>query len=253
MQSSRLIEDSIGWDVENWSRCLAYWETHTALAGESLRALEVGSDSVNGGISLWLAANGFDVTCSGLHPPTSEMQLIHEQHGLTDSIRYEQIDVLNIPHESAFDLVVFKSLLGFFGMVHGDTRSLQRRAIAQAHSALKPGGELWFAENAAGSKMHELLRGRFGWAAKGWECVIADEIDEVLLPFSRVESTTLGVLAVFGRSEKQRRVLARFDRRLGERLAPPRWRYIVTGVAKKDAPVREARPSSPSGRLWRPP
>jgi SAM-dependent methyltransferase len=205
------------------------------VAATGARALEVGADARNGGISLWLAAKGFDVVCSGLEEPSATMLRLHADHGLADRISYERIDVLDIPHEEAFDVVVFKSLLGFFGMSDGDTNELQRTAVTGMHKALKPGGELWFAENAAGTPAHAKIRDRFRWGAKGWHYVRPDEVTSLMSVFDRVDFRTLGVSGALGRSERQRRALAMIDRAVLEPLTPTGWRYVITGVAHRDA------------------
>jgi hypothetical protein len=236
MARAKLIQDSIGWDVENWARCLSVWETHSELGTGAANALEVGADANNGGISLWLAAKGFDVVCSGLEEPSATMRRLHAEHGVTDAIRYEKIDVLDIPYTAAFDLVAFKSLLGFFGMGGRDASDLQRTAILNIHRALKPGGELWFAENAAGTKLHSFFRNRFGWSRKGWHYVRPSEMAALLSPFATFDYTTLGVIGRFGWSERQRQVLGTIDRLLCEPLTPEAWRYVIAGVARKSAP-----------------
>jgi SAM-dependent methyltransferase len=229
----RLVRDAVGWDVENWSRCLSFWQAHTVIDGVGSTALEVGADARNGGISLWLAANGFRVICSGLEDPSEEMRRLHAEHAVSDAVRYEKIDALSIPYAETFDVVTFKSLLGFFGMAGRDALDLQRRAIANMHKALRPGGELWFAENASGTRLHGFFQKRFGWGARGWHYVSPAELRGLVAPFETIEYTTLGVLAVFGRSEWQRRALGVVDRVLCERVTPAAWRYIIAGVARK--------------------
>jgi SAM-dependent methyltransferase len=231
-----IIQDSVGWDVENWARCLGFWEQHSALGPGARSALEVGAGGTHGNLSLWLAAKGFQVVCSGAEPPSTETRASHAGHGLSDAVSYEQIDVLDIPYAGIFDVVVFKSLLGFFGLV-GDADALDRQqsAVLNMHAALRPGGELWLAENAPGSKVRQYLRSRYGWGGKGWRYVPSDGADRLLSCFEKFDRRTLGLLGVFGRSERQRRVLGTMDRVLLDRLVPDQWRYILVGVARKSA------------------
>jgi SAM-dependent methyltransferase len=234
LSPSAIITDSVGWDIASWSRCLPYWEAHTRLETTAKTALEVGADAQNGGMSLWLASKGLSVVCSGLEEPSATMRQLHAKHAVADRIRYEQIDVLEMPYRESFDLVVFKSLLGFFGMMPGSTSDLQRAAVAGMHRALKPGGELWFAENAYGTWLHALLRHRFGWVAdEGWHYMRQPELTALMSVFAELECTTLGLLAALGRTQRQRRVLSALDRVVCEPLSPAGWRYIVTGVARK--------------------
>ncbi|WP_441249740.1 class I SAM-dependent methyltransferase [Kitasatospora sp. McL0602] len=235
MTQAKVVQDSIGWDVESWARCLPFWEQHSSLGPGARSALEVGVSGQHGNLSLWLAANGFRVVCSGVERPSADVRSVHARYGVADAITYEQVDVLDIPYTGAFDVVVFKSLLGALGMAGPGAVERQRRAVLNMYGALKPGGELWFAENACGSRVHEFLHNRFGWGRMGWRYLSLSEADTLLSGFETLDRTTLGLLGVFGRSERQRRVLGTADRVLLDRLVPEGWRYVIVGVARKSA------------------
>ncbi|WP_165162712.1 class I SAM-dependent methyltransferase, partial [Candidatus Protofrankia datiscae] len=196
--------------------------------------LEIGFGGTHGGLSLWLATKGFQVVCSGLQEPSPAARRLHAAYGIGDAVTYERIDVLNMPYVAAFDIVAFKSLLP--GMTTGGDRwpVPQRKAIANMYRALKPGGELWFAENAAGTRIHGFFRTHFGWGRKGCGYLSATEAVGLLSAFGTVDYTTLGILGGFGRSERQRRALGAVDRALCERVTPQSWRYIITGVARRN-------------------
>lgn len=225
-----LVADSIGWDVATWSRALRFWTSSTRLA-PGARALEIGAGGDNAGISLWLAAHGFEVTCSGLEEPSPAMRSLHARHGVDARITYARADVLELPFVEAFDLVVFKSVLGRVG--GGGRFDRQLRAVAGMHAALRPGGELWFAENATATRVHRAARRRFGAGRWAWRYVDLAELPELLAPFDSHESTTFGLTGAFGRSEAQRRALAALDRTVLDRVTRERWRYVVAGVARK--------------------
>ncbi|WP_165485468.1 class I SAM-dependent methyltransferase [Protofrankia symbiont of Coriaria ruscifolia] len=239
MNRASLIRDSIGWDVANWSRCLSFWEKHSRVDARVDAAapsvLEIGFGGTHGGLSLWLATKGFQVVCSGLEEPSSAARRLHAEYGISDAITYERIDVLSIPYVAAFDIVAFKSLLP--GMTtSGDSWPVpQQNAISNMHRALKPGGELWFAENAAGTRIHSFFRTHFGWGRKGCSYLSSEDAVGLLSAFGTVDYTTLGILGGFGRSERQRRVLGAVDQALCERVTPEGWRYIITGVVRKNA------------------
>ncbi|WP_139342430.1 MULTISPECIES: bifunctional 2-polyprenyl-6-hydroxyphenol methylase/3-demethylubiquinol 3-O-methyltransferase UbiG [Protofrankia] len=234
MNRASLVRDSIGWDVTNWSRCLSFWEEHSRVAAATPSVLEIGFGGTHGGLSLWLATKGFQVVCSGLQEPSPAARRLHAAYGIGDAVTYERIDVLNMPYVAAFDIVAFKSLLP--GMTTGgDSWPVpQRKAIANMYRALKPGGELWFAENAAGTRIHGFFRTHFGWGRKGCGYLSATEAVGLLSAFGTVDYTTLGILGGFGRSERQRRALGAVDRALCERVTPQNWRYIITGVARRN-------------------
>jgi SAM-dependent methyltransferase len=226
---SKLVSDSIGWDVATWARALPFWTASTAL-GAGARALEVGAGGDNAGLSLWLATQGFEVTCSGLGPPADAMLDLHRHHDVADRVTYACADVLTMPYVEAFDLVVFKSVLGRVG--GHDRFDRQQAAVRKMYEALRPGGELWFAENAAGMKVHQLARRRFGAGLWHWRYVALDELPALLTPFDDYRWTTFGLTSAFGRTERQRRSLAAADRWL-DRTAPRSWHYVVAVVASK--------------------
>ncbi|MBE8474522.1 class I SAM-dependent methyltransferase [Streptomyces justiciae] len=231
--ATTLVWESVGWDAANWSRALAFWEQRTELRATGLKALEVGAGGAHGNLSLWLAAKGFAVVCSGTEAPSDALRRCHAAHGVEDRIAYEAIDVLDIPYTASFDVIVFKSLLGVFGMRGGDAVGLQRAAVGNIWRALRNGGELWFAEGARGSRLHAHLRSRFGWGRHGWRYVGLDEIGALLSPFDGTDIRAFGVLGLLGRSEVQRRALGTMDRLVLERLVAEHSRYIVAGVARK--------------------
>ena len=227
-----ILRDSFGWDTATWSRSLALWGQHTSIELPA-KALEVGATGNNGGLSLYLASRGFDVVWSGLEKPEPRARQLHVHYGVQDRISYEAIDVREVPYENDFDLIVFKSLLGGFGMASGDAWDAQQAALGQLRKALKPGGELWWVENAAGSRLHALLRRRFGWGKQGWHYLSANDVPRMFSTFDRVEYATFGICSAFGRTEGQRRLLAVMDRYLAEPISAPSRHYVVAGVARK--------------------
>lgn len=146
-------------------------------------------------------------------------------------MRFENIDATRIPYESAFDIVVFKSVLGGIGRDGAFER--QRAAVASMYRALRPGGRLLFAENLRASPLHRSLRRRFtAWGSR-WRYITIDEMREFLEPFASVRIASAGFFATFGRSEPQRTALSVLDRVAFSAIVPPAWRYIVYGVATK--------------------
>lgn len=224
------VTDFVEWDVPNWSIALDFWTRHSSRRLEGCRALELGSR--NGGLSLWLALNGAEVVCSDVRGPSQRAARSHREAGVESTVRYEAIDATHIPYEAEFDFVVFKSMLGAVG-ARGRGASAQAAAIAEMHKALKPGGELLFAENLVGSPLHQYLRRRFISWGNSWRYVSVTEMREFLHPFRHVEFCTAGVAGVLGRSPRQRNMLGGLDRAVLNHVVPGDWRYMIAGVATK--------------------
>jgi SAM-dependent methyltransferase len=192
-------------------------------------ALELGSR--NGGLSLWMAFQGARVICSDVERPPEAAARLHQSRGVSRLIQYEAIDATRIPYTSRFDVVLFKSMLGAIGRL--GNKQLQSEAIREMHRSLKPGGELFFAENLVGSPAHQFFRRKFVKWGTTWRYVTVAEMQEFLSPFSSVQYRTVGFVGAFGRSELQRNALAVLDRTILTQIIPETWRYIVVGVARK--------------------
>lgn len=227
-QSASLLHDVVEWDVVNWSRALDFWKAHLSLPTSST-CLEVGAR--RGGLSLWLALQGYNVVCSDLDDNRDLAAPLHRAYGVSDRITYEAMDATAIPYEEHFDAVAFKSVLG--GVAWDGDVSRQAAAVRAMHRALKPGGLLLFAENLCGSPLHEAARRRFIRWNSIWRYVSIREMLDYLEPFSNVEYRTTGVTGLFGRTPAISRLLGRADGTFFDRVVPPHWRYIMFGVARK--------------------
>jgi SAM-dependent methyltransferase len=221
--------DDVFEDVQNWSVALGYWQSQTSLPTLAVDALEIGSR--HGGISLWLATQGANVLCTDLDGPTMEARRKHERYGVADRVRYASVDAVAIAHASEFDIVTFKSVLGGVGWEGQKVR--QELAMSEIYKALKPGGELWFAENIVGSPLHQLARRYLvPWGCR-WRYPTISEMLKFMAPYSSVQYQCFGFLGTFGRNRLQQTVLGKLDRMLVDKLVPASWRYIMIGVAKK--------------------
>ncbi len=222
--------DVLNWDTGNWASALDFWERHGGLlGGGSLDCLEIGANQ--GGLSVWLASHGHRVLCSDLSGTEQLAHTLVERHAMSHRVTYEDINATAIPYENRFDVIIFKSVLG--GIGHGDAIDRQRQAINAMYRALRPGGRLLFAENLVGSGMHKYFRAKFTEWGSRWRYVTIAEMLAFLRDFSDVKWSTAGVLGTFGRSEKQRQLLAAIDHAGLNTLTPPAWRYIIYGVATK--------------------
>ncbi|HXV85060.1 MAG TPA: class I SAM-dependent methyltransferase [Gemmatimonadales bacterium] len=222
-------QEFVEWDVPNWSRALEFWRNHSVQDFSACTALELGAR--HGGLSLWLALLGARVVHSDLTLPTSRALAAHRASDAAGRIAYQLIDATHIPYRAAFDLVVFKSVLGAVGGQHGPEG--QARALREIHQALKAGGELLFAENLVASPVHSFLRKRFVHWGERWRYTSVREMLAFLEPFTEVRYCTLGFAGALGRTAIQRSVFGAMDRLVLDRLVPQRWRYIMVGVARK--------------------
>ena len=223
-----LLRDIIQWDIYNWSQAINFWENKLPVYDSPLHCLELGSR--NGGLSLWLASKGNRVLCSDLTSPTDNAVRMHNKYILDGTITYEAIDATNIPYKSAFDLVVFKSVLGGISKNGNDT--LKSIVIHQILSALKPGGHLLFAENLEASGIHKFFRKRFTRWGQYWNYLRLDEVEKLLGLFRKYDILTLGFFGAFGQNELQRNILGRLDRLVGKWI-PDKQKYILVCIAQK--------------------
>ena len=223
------VEDFVEWDVRNWSTALDFWGRYTSKDVATCTALELGAR--HGGLSLWLALQGARVVHSDVVGPSRRALGTHSDSGVSGRISYQRLDATRIPYRAAFDIVVFKSVLGAVGDRYGPEG--QAAAVKEIHQALKAGGELFFAENLVASPAHRFFRRRFVRWGERWRYPSVDEMLAFLRPFTEVRYCTLGFAGAFGRTVRQRAVFGAADRLLLDRLVPARWRYIMVGVARK--------------------
>lgn len=226
MENPDELSKYVEWDVRNWAVALRFWLSNTTKHLSGCRVLEIGTDY--GGLSLWLASKGARVVSSDLYGVRREAVELHEKSDFKHLIEHQTVNALDIPYTGEFDIVLFKSVLGFI-----DSKEGQAKAVAEMHKALKKGGELFFAENLVASPMHMFFRRRAIKWGNTWRYVTIEEFDEFLAPFAEKHVMTNGFAGTFGRTETQRNLLAHADQILFERIVPERWKYIIAGVARK--------------------
>ena len=235
-QASEILVDSFGWDVVNWSRSAMLWSKELPADLSGLKALEVGCGDRSGGLSLWLASQGAEVTASADVDYSADMNRFLDRHALSGSVDFELINVGAIPYTEHFDVVCMKSVLG--GIGPGRQLDGQQAALNSIAASLKPGGLVLFVENMAATKLHMALRQRWGAARNQWHYYNFDELEKMIeaagLKSSCLGST--GFLGALGRSEFQKRILGRIDGLLCP-IIPRSWHYIAYGVARKPVDI----------------
>lgn len=216
----------VEWDARNWAIALDFWLANSSKRLSECTVLEIGTNY--GGLSLWLASRGAKVVSSDFQGVRKEARELHKTSDFAHAIEHQTVNVLDIPYEEEFDVVVFKSVIGVL-----NDKELQQKAVGEIHKALKKDGELFFAENLVGSPLHMFFRRKaVGWGTT-WRYVTIEEMNEFLAPFSDKKLRTIGFAGAFGRTEAQRNLLALGDKFVFERIVPERWKYIVAGVARK--------------------
>ncbi|MCU0240103.1 MAG: class I SAM-dependent methyltransferase [Pyrinomonadaceae bacterium] len=216
----------VEWDVRNWSVALEFWQMHTKKKIAESKVLEIGANF--GGLSLWFASKGASVVSTDFKGVREEAVRLHKSSEFSHLIRHETVNALEIPYTEEFDIVVFKSVIGVF-----DDINLQKKSIREMHKALKKGGELFFAENLVASPLHNFMRRKMVKWGTSWRYITIDEMDEFLEPFADKCLQTNGFAGTFGRTEFQRNLFALGDQMIFEHIIPPKWKYIIAGVASK--------------------
>ena len=225
---NEVTKDIIQWDIASWSQALEYWDKKIDWNNVE-NGLELGGRE--GGLALWLALKGKNTICSDLSGVKATAEPLHIKYNINQLITYQDIDATNIPYENHFDVIVFKSIIG--GIGRNDNYEIQKKVFSQIHKALKPGGKLLFAESLIASPLHQALRKKYVNWANAWRYVSIKEMNEFLKIFSTYTLETTGVIATFGRSDKQRNVLSKIDQLLLNKITPEAWHYIAYGIAEK--------------------
>jgi len=223
-----LKNDILQWDVASWSVVLEYWENKVEWSKINL-GLELGAR--NGGLSLWMSLKGVNVICSDLHNPKVFAEQLHKKYKVNHKITYQSIDATDIPYSHHFDIIVLKSVLG--GVGRDNRLDLQAKVFHQIHKALRPGGIFLFAENLRASPLHQWARKNFVKWGKEWRYMSISELKELLNPFLLYDIQVAGVMATFGRTERQRQILSKLDKYLLNHICPNAWKYIAYGMAVK--------------------
>ncbi|MBA4854115.1 class I SAM-dependent methyltransferase [Emticicia sp. BO119] len=224
-----LKKDIIQWDIEIWSKSLDFWGDEINIS-TPLKCLEIGSRQ--GGLSLWAAIYGNSVICSDLFLPSDSESVrnLHTKYDVTKNISYEAIDVLDIPYDNYFDIVLMKSVLPSLG--DSKDMEIQRIALKSIFKSLKPGGKLLFAENLEATFLHRISRKWFVKWGKKVKYLKTNEVITLLNEFGELKFITKGFFSSFGRNETQRKFLGKIDTLL-DKATPSQWKYLMIGILKK--------------------
>lgn len=218
-------KDIFGWDVPIWSQALKFWQDYFPAVTAKGKAIELASNK--GGLSLFLASQGYEVICSDILNPAQRAHELHSKYKDQFKIHYQIADARCLPFENdTFDVVIFKSFLGYLSV------ESQPAAVAEIKRVLKPDGVLLFAENLEGSYLHRWVRRVFVPWGKDWNYVTIHGLETLFKEFSKFHFKTYGFLSLFFTNEKVKRLVAPVDIALS-RLLPSKLKYVLFGIAKK--------------------
>lgn len=223
--NQELLNDIVQWDVKNWSKLIKFWSPIIKEKSGN-KALALGERE--GGLTLWLALNGKEVTCTDYIQFDQTPLPLHVKYNVEDKINYKQEDATKLSFkDNYFDIIIFKSMLGAL-----ESNSNQQKALDEVFRVLKPNGVLLFAENLKASKLHQFARKKFtAWGEK-WYYPSIKELETNCNKFNSFKYETNGFLSPFGRTEKQREKLSFLDKKF-KFITPKNWTYILFGIAIK--------------------
>ena len=228
-------EDIVQWDINNWSKALSFWEKEIEKTADKNNPILTLGERY-GGLSLWLASNGYKNICSDYEVPESKAHELHKKYKVDDLITYKNIDIFNIPYpDNTFDVVVIKSVIGGLKLSHKDksTRTLenQKKAVDEIKRVLKPGGIYLGAENMQGGLLHKFLR-NYTKKNTGWRYFTQDDLFFLLDGFSEIKIQFYGYLGTLFSSKLVNSITGAFDKVLSK-IIPSKIRYISFFIVKK--------------------
>ncbi|MBK6527883.1 MAG: class I SAM-dependent methyltransferase [Crocinitomicaceae bacterium] len=223
--SKQELQDIIQWDVKNWQNALQFWETHFEIK-PGMKVLAIGDQF--GGISLYFAKKGCFVNCTDYQISLEKAKELHKKYGVENQITYLNADMRALQFgDDTFDIVVFKSVLGALFFFDD-----QDKAMHELRRVLKKNGALLFAENTRATRLHSFVRRKFVKWSEEWRYTPDADFENWKGLFSRTVSKKIGFIALFGRTERQRKYLASLDS-FFKPLIPKKWRYIYLGAFYK--------------------
>lgn len=191
-----LQKDIIEWDVANWSTILHLWQPVIDKFPKNSRILAIGER--NGGLSLWLALQGYSVVCTDRVAPSENARQLHQRYGVSHRITYRTIDIVTDSFvDEKYDIILFKSVLGGVKEKYNEAETrnenARKKAINNIYNMLNAGGCMLAAENMEGSKILYYLRARNG-KQNGWHYFNADELKQLCCIFPSVQIQSFGII-----------------------------------------------------------
>jgi SAM-dependent methyltransferase len=228
------INDIIEWDVLNWSELIAFWQPVLDKLDKESKVLAIGER--NGGLSIWLALQGFQVVCTDREGPEEQAEILHRKHGVSGRIRYDRLDIVNCDWEKEqFDLIIAKSVIGGLKADHKDSKTrnfeVQRRAVDNIHGLLKKGGYFLSAENMQGSYLLRQIR-KMKSKDKGWRYFSWNELPALYGSFQKVDTKGFGIFPTLFSDSLTNKVVFFVNKHVLQWL-PNATKYIAFTTAQK--------------------
>lgn len=225
----------IEWDVLNWSKALVFWQPVIDELPRTARILALGD--YNGGLSLWLAQQGFSVICSDAPAPSSKAITLHARNKVMGKMYYLGVDAFAMPFpDGYFDLVICKSVIGGLARNRNDTTtrtfSNQYQAVEEIRRVLKSDGWFLGAENKQGCWLHQVMRWIRHRGDVRWRYFAPWDATLLCLWFETFLEQSYGFLGTHWPLALINRLTAKLDAALLHWL-PAEWLYITFFSARK--------------------
>jgi SAM-dependent methyltransferase len=226
------VQDIIEWDVLNWAQLIRHWTPVLAKLPRNSKVLAIGER--NGGLSAWMALQGFQVVCTDREYP-SGAKLLHDKLGVSEKIEYRELDIVHCAWQpEEFDVIIAKSVIGGLKDNPADrtTRSftVQQKAIGNIYALLKKGGYFFSAENMEGGLLIKKYRA-LGGKDRGWRYLHPGELSTLYGIFETIDFKAFGIVPTLFRYN----FLNVFSFGLNKCLdfLPVRYKYIIFVTAAK--------------------
>ncbi len=194
--NTRLKQDIIEWDVLNWSHLIKLWQPVLDTLPRDSKVLAIGER--NGGISLWLALQGFHVLCTDRQGPTQQAKDLHKRYGVDDKITYHDFDLVNTQDfDTTYDIIIMKSVLGGLKEQYANaasrTDATRQKAVDNIYKLVSPKGIFLSADNLQGNIFLRLIK-RLQNKQSGWHYFSIQELNDLCKQFSSVKVHSFGVI-----------------------------------------------------------
>lgn len=232
--NTQLKQDIIEWDVPNWSHLIKLWQPVLDGLPRDSKVLAIGER--NGGLSLWMALQGFQVVCTDREGPTEQARELHKKYGVAQNITYRDFDLVNTQNfDTTYDIIIMKSVLGGvkeqYGNAASRTDATRQKAIDNIYKLLSQKGIFLSADNLQGSMFLRLIK-RLKNKQSGWHYFSIQELNDLCKQFSSVSVQSFGIIPTKFSVPILNKAAHIINSFLWQ-LFPPNSAYIAFTIARK--------------------